>query len=55
MSIKPRLLTDLFHMHVNRLFSSDQRMHELVIYHFLARMMKIKIGRLKNMEIDNAK
>ena len=55
MSIKPRLLTDLFHMHVNRLFRSDQRMHELVIYHFLARMMKIKIGRLKNMEIDNAK
>lgn len=54
-SVKPRLLTDLFHMHVNRLFRTDQRMHELVIYHFLARMMKIKIGRLKNTKIDHAK
>ena len=55
LSVKPRLLTDLFHMHVNRLFRTDQRMHELVIYHFLARMIKIKIGRLKNAEIVQAK
>jgi len=55
LSVKPRLLTDLFHMHVNRLFRTDQRMHELVIYHFLTRMIKIKIGRLKNAEISQAK
>lgn len=29
-----RLLTDLFHMHVNRLFSTHQRTHELVIYNY---------------------
>lgn len=30
-----KLLTDLIHMHVNRLFNKDQRTHEMVIYYFL--------------------
>lgn len=30
-----KLLTDLIHMHVNRLFSKDQRTHEMVMYYFL--------------------
>lgn len=30
-----KLITDLLHMHVNRLFSKDQRTHEMVIYYFL--------------------
>lgn len=30
-----KLLTDLMHMHVNRLFSKDQRTHEMVMYYFL--------------------
>lgn len=30
-----RLFTDLMHMHVNRLFSKNQRMHEMVMYYFL--------------------
>ncbi|GGH16409.1 lantibiotic dehydratase [Pedobacter zeae] len=31
----PKLLTDLIHMHVNRLFNQDQRTHEMVMYYFL--------------------
>lgn len=30
-----KLLTDLMHMHVNRLFNKDQRTHEMVMYYFL--------------------
>ncbi|WP_442590522.1 thiopeptide-type bacteriocin biosynthesis protein [Pedobacter sp. AW31-3R] len=48
------LLTDLFHMHVNRLFYVDQRMHELVIYHYLTKMLKTRIGRQKNMDLPNS-
>ena len=46
---KPKLLKDLFHMHVNRLFPTDQRMHEMIIYHFLVKVLKSRIGRQKNM------
>jgi thiopeptide-type bacteriocin biosynthesis protein len=34
------LFMDLFHMHINRLFSSHQRTHELIIYYFLERRIK---------------
>lgn len=39
---KKRLLTDLIHMHVNRLFISDQRIHETIIYHYLLRALQTK-------------
>ena len=42
------LLADLFHMHTNRLFENDQRMHEMVMYYYLTRRLKMKIGRLRN-------
>lgn len=42
-----KLLADLFHMHTNRLFSDDQRMHELIIYYYLTKRLKTTIGRLK--------
>lgn len=45
---KQSMLTDLFHMHVNRLFYTQQRMHELVIYHYLAKILKTRLGRQKN-------
>lgn len=45
---KPSLLSDLFHMHTNRLFENDQRLHEMVIYYYLTRRLKMKIGRLRN-------
>ncbi|MDQ8052400.1 MAG: thiopeptide-type bacteriocin biosynthesis protein [Pedobacter sp.] len=41
-SEESRLMADLIHMHVNRLFTSDQRMYETVIYHFLVRTLQIK-------------
>ncbi|RZJ86425.1 MAG: hypothetical protein EOO20_18330 [Chryseobacterium sp.] len=34
-SISRKLFRDLFHMHVNRMFSANQRLHELVIYSVL--------------------
>ena len=42
-----KLLADLFHMHTNRLFNDDQRVHELIIYYYLTKRLKTKIGRLK--------
>jgi thiopeptide-type bacteriocin biosynthesis protein len=34
---RAKLFSDLLHMHINRLFASDQRTHEMVIYYFLYR------------------
>lgn len=31
---RPQILADLIHMHINRLFAKDQRLHELIIYNF---------------------
>ena len=48
---KYSLLTDLFHMHVNRIFHDDQRMHEMIIYNYLTKQIKMKIGRLHNQNL----
>jgi thiopeptide-type bacteriocin biosynthesis protein len=37
-----KLLADLFHMHINRLFDTDQRIHEMIIYHYLIYRFKRK-------------
>ncbi|QEM06203.1 hypothetical protein DIU31_022775 [Mucilaginibacter rubeus] len=34
------MLGDLLHMHVNRLFLSDQRSHEAILYHYLVKNLK---------------
>ncbi|WP_316787777.1 thiopeptide-type bacteriocin biosynthesis protein [Pedobacter frigoris] len=34
------LLGDLFHMHVNRLFTANQRTHEMVLYYFLNKELR---------------
>ena len=44
---KDKLLSDLFHMHINRLFNNDQRMHEMVMYLYLTKRIKTRIGRLQ--------
>jgi len=36
---RDKLLADLLHMHINRLFNSDQRTHELILYHYLLKML----------------
>lgn len=37
-----KMFIDLFHMHVNRLFPSHQRTHEMMIYSLLKRMEQVK-------------
>ncbi|MEH6304480.1 thiopeptide-type bacteriocin biosynthesis protein [Olivibacter sp. CPCC 100613] len=37
---KLQVLGDLIHMHVNRLFTSDQNIHELIIYQLFCNIMK---------------
>ncbi|MFC2128993.1 thiopeptide-type bacteriocin biosynthesis protein, partial [Bacteroidota bacterium] len=41
------LIASFIHMMLNRLFRSQQRLHELVIYNFLSRYYKSKIARSK--------
>ncbi len=39
---KRRLYTDLIHMHINRLFATDQRRHEMLLYEYLLQWCKRK-------------
>lgn len=41
-SRRVKLFSDLMHMHVNRLFSRDQRTNEMVMYYFLLKDMQRK-------------
>ncbi|MDR6562160.1 MULTISPECIES: lantibiotic dehydratase [unclassified Arcicella] len=41
------MLPSLIHMYLNRLFISKQRLHELVIYHYLDKYYKSQIARKK--------
>ena len=43
-------VSSLIHMHVNRLFSVQQRRHELLIYHFLVRYYESRLARFKKDE-----
>lgn len=43
-----QLLTDIIHMHINRLFATDHRMHELIIYQYLLKYLMAQKNRLKN-------
>lgn len=46
-SKRVQLLTDLFHMHVNRLFNKDQRTHEMVVYYFLLKDVQRRNAMMK--------
>ena len=41
------LLSSYIHMFINKLFVSDQRLHELAIYHFMVSYYKMQIGKKK--------
>ncbi|RKE52401.1 thiopeptide-type bacteriocin biosynthesis protein [Sphingobacterium detergens] len=41
------LLADLMHMHVNRIFNTDQRSHELIIFYFLQKELKKRKYQVK--------
>lgn len=43
---RPSLFCSLFHMHINRLFSEQQRAHELIIYSFLYKQLQMEQQRL---------
>ncbi|MEC3880605.1 lantibiotic dehydratase [Parapedobacter sp. 10938] len=46
-----QLLLSLCHMFLNRLFFSDQRTHELTVYHFLAKYYHATAKRLNQVQI----
>lgn len=37
---KANMLTDMIHMHINRVFYTDQRMHEAILYQYLLKLAK---------------
>lgn len=37
---RPHIMGALFHMHVNRFFATDQRLHETIIYYFMEKSLK---------------
>jgi thiopeptide-type bacteriocin biosynthesis protein len=41
------LLADVIHMQINRLFGSEQRKHELIIYYFLHKYASSRVARQK--------
>jgi len=40
-----QFLTDITHMHINRLFTTDQRVHEMIIYQYLQKLLMEKQNR----------
>jgi len=39
---RTKIIADLLHMHINRLFDSNQRSHETIIYQYLVKLLKAK-------------
>lgn len=46
-SQKEKMLADLIHMHINRLFTSDQRLQETISYHYLKATLQTRLAILK--------
>lgn len=44
--IRPKIAADLFHMHVNRLFTNNMRMHEMLIYNLIQLSRREKSFRI---------
>jgi len=40
---RTNMLADIFHMHINRVFYSDQRVHESVLYQYLLKQTKMRV------------
>jgi hypothetical protein len=43
-----QLVGSYVHMHINRLMPTNQRLHELLIYDFLARHYQSAVARFKS-------
>lgn len=39
---KANMITDIIHMHINRVFYTDQRMHEAILYQYLLKLAKAR-------------
>ncbi len=44
-SEKSKMLADLIHMHINRVFSNHQRLHEAICYQFFYKQLLNELGR----------
>lgn len=44
-SRQSQLFFDLFHMHINRQFASEQRIHEMVIYNYLFKLLMMTLKK----------
>ncbi len=44
---KAKLFTDMFHMHINRLFYSEQRTHEMIIYYFFIKQHQYNMAMVR--------
>ncbi|MBS1522132.1 MAG: thiopeptide-type bacteriocin biosynthesis protein [Bacteroidetes bacterium] len=49
---KEKMVADLFHMHVNRLFSNDQLFHEMILYNFLN--LRFKANYFSNIKMPSS-
>ncbi|MES2274985.1 MAG: thiopeptide-type bacteriocin biosynthesis protein [Bacteroidota bacterium] len=47
---RTKIIADLLHMHINRLFDSHQRSHEAIIYQYLVKLLKAKQAALANLQ-----
>lgn len=52
--IRPKILGDLLHMHINRLFSTDQRRCEMIFYNFLLLQRKQRQHRFESLQRNSA-
>lgn len=50
-SIREKMLADLIHMHVNRVFITDQRIYETVIYHYLMKLLQTRLALSKDKQV----
>lgn len=52
--IRAKIISDLVHMHINRLFNSHQRSHEAIIYQYLVKLLKAKQAAVINLQVSQA-
>ncbi len=49
-NLRAAIFGDLIHMHVNRLFSDNQRSHEMMLYYFLVKETTSRLARIQLQE-----
>ena len=49
--LRTKIIADLVHMHINRLFNSNQRSHEAIIYQYLVKLLKAKQAATVSLQV----